>query len=379
MTTIAVRRSKAMGIPPVHANSVEGKAAMRHPRFVAAALAGLLAVLGPIAVGCRAADLLYAHTAMAELPSTDSGWDYIKMEPGGSRLFLARGKDGLTVFDVDANKAIATVGNSIGANGPLLLPEYNRGYVAMTDGSFLSFELDSLKPIARLQLDGNGGINSAIYDPFTRRVHAIVGTRPKESTWYTLDAASGKLLGSRTFPFRKMDDPAADGRGRLFAPARKDSLILVLDSKTLAERTRWTAPCNVSKVRYQAHDNRILGACAGGNPMFFALDADSGRVVASLPIGVDVDGMGIDEQRKRIVTSNDEGTLTVIRQEGPDSYSLAGTVSTRPGARMMYLDTRNGKLYVVAADFTRSAPDANGEAAIAYHPDSFVVLTYTPQ
>lgn len=344
-------------------------------RLLAAAAATCFFLSTP----AHAEDLLYTLADSATLASSSTGWDYIKMEPGSNRLFIARDKDGLTVFDVDANRAIATVGNSVGANGPLLLPEYNRGYVAMTDGSLLSFELDSLKPIARLQLDGDGGINSAIHDPLTRRIHAIVGTRPSESTWYTLDAASGKLLGSRTFPFRKMDDPATDGKGRLFAPARRDNLILVLDSRTLEERARWTVPCNVSKVRYQAHSHRILGACGGDDPMFFALDPDSGRVVATLPIGNGIDGFAIDERRKRIVTSNGDGTLTVIHQEGPDSYSLAGTVSTLPRARMMTMDERNGRLLVVTAGFTLGPPDASGATAATYHPDSFVVLTYDPQ
>ena len=115
---------------------------------------GLLPALAAACLGlfapAKAADLLYTLADAVTLPSTATGWDYIKMEPGSSRLFMARDRDGLTVFDVDANRVITTVENSTGANGPLLLPEYNRGYVAMTDGSFLSFELDSLKPIERL-------------------------------------------------------------------------------------------------------------------------------------------------------------------------------------------------------------------------------------
>ena len=53
------------------------------------------------------AGLLYKLESTATLPSTDSGWDYIKMQPGTSRLFLARDVDGLTVFDVDQNKALS--------------------------------------------------------------------------------------------------------------------------------------------------------------------------------------------------------------------------------------------------------------------------------
>lgn len=339
------------------------------------AAASWLAVAAPASAG----DLLYTLERTATLPSTDTDWDYIKMEPKGNRLFMARDKDGLTVFDVDTNAVIATVGNSIGANGPLLLPEYDRGYVAMTDGSLLSFELKSLKPIARLSLDAQGGLNSAIHDPATKRIHAIVGTRPKESTWYTLDAATGKLLGKTFFPFRKMDDPAVDGRGRLFAPARRDKLIVVLDSNTLAETARWPVECNVSKIRYQAHTDRILAACVGDTPMFFALNPQTGSTVARVAIGRGMDGFVIDEQRHRIVTSNGaDGTLTVIRQDGPDSYALLGNVSTRIGARMMHMDERTGRLFVVNADYTSGPPDASGDTSWTYHPDSFVVLTYRP-
>jgi hypothetical protein len=323
--------------------------------------------------------LLYQLESAVTLPSTNSGWDYIKMEPNSSRLFLARDRDGLTVFDVDQSKAIATVENSVGANGPLLLPQYNRGYVAMTDGSLLSFDLKTLAPLGRLALDKNGGLNSGVHDPVTKQVHFITSTRPAEATWYTLDAASGKLLKTTTFPFQKMDDPAADGAGSLYAPARRDNLILKLDSRTLKESARWPVPCNVSKVRWQASTKRILAACVGDDPQFFVLDPATGKTTASVPIGDYLDGIGIDEKRKRIVTSNIDGTLTVISQQGPDQYQLLGTVSTRPGARMMFMDERNGKLYVVTASYTIGKPDAQGNVPDeVYHPNSFVVLTYQP-
>ncbi|WP_129775874.1 YncE family protein [Peristeroidobacter soli] len=340
-----------------------------------------LAIAGAVAFGATAAaqagdaGLLYKLEATATLPSTDSGWDYIKMQPGTSRLFLARDVDGLTVFDVDQNKALATVENSKGANGPLLLPQYNRGYIANTDGSLLSIDLQTLKPIERLALDKDGGLNSGVHDPATKQVHFITGTRKEKSTWYTLDAATGKLLKTTTFPFRKMDDPAIDGAGNIYAPARKDNLILKLDSKTLKETARWQAPCNVSKTRWQASTKRIIAACVGEKPQFFVVDPSNGKVTATLPIGPSIDGIGIDEKRKRIVTSSNDGFITVIQQKGADQYELLGTVTTRPDARMSFMDERNGNLYFVTADSTTTT-DANGKENQVYHPNSFVVLTY---
>jgi hypothetical protein len=341
-----------------------------------------LVIAGAVAFGATAAaqaadpGLLYKLESTATLPSTDSGWDYIKMQPGTSRLFLARDVDGLTVFDVDQNKVLTTVENSKGANGPLLLPQYNRGYIANTDGSLLSIDLQTLKPIARLELDKDGGLNSGVHDPATKQVHFITGSRPSQSTWYTLDAATGKLLKTTTFPFKKMDDPAIDGAGNIYAPARKDNLILKLDSKTLKESARWQTPCNVSKTRWQASTKRIIAACVGEKPQFFSVDPSTGKVTATLPIGPHIDGIGIDEKRKRIVTSSNDGFITVIQQQGPDTYALLGSVTTRVEARMSFMDERNGNLYFVTADSTTTLE--NGKEKQVYHPNSFVVLTYKP-
>ena len=328
-----------------------------------------------------AAELLYVQDRVSTLPSTDTDWDYMKLEPHGGRLFMARRKDGLVVYDVNAGRQIGVVANSIGANGPVLLPQFDRGYVAMTDGSLLSFELKSLKVIDRMKLADDGGLNGVTFDPATGRIQVLVGARAAQSTWFTLDAKTGALLGKKTFPFKKMDDPAADGRGRLFAPARYDNIIMTLDSKTLEEKARWTvAPCvQPTAVEYQAKTDRLLVACRGDAPVFVALDAASGKVLASVPIGKGVDGLAIDEARGRILTSGADGNLTVIRQDGADGYSLLGNIATRPQAKIMQLDEKSGRVFLITANHTVQAPaDAKAAPALSYHPDSFVVMTYRP-
>lgn len=341
-----------------------------------------LLLLGATALPAAAGEALYRLESAALLPGTDTDWDYIKLEPHGSRLFIARRKDGLTVFDVESKRVLATLENSAGANGPLLLPQFDRGYVAMTDGSLLSFELKSLKVLDRIKLADDGGLNGVVFDPATQRIHAVVGSRPAESAWFTLDAATGKPLGKKVFPFRKMDDPAPDGKGALYAPARYDNLLLKLDSRTLAEQRRWPIDCvQVVAVEYQARHDRLLIGCRGDSPRFIALDPATGRQLASIPIGKGIDGMAVDEKRGLILTSNGgDASLTVIRQDGPDSYRLLGNVQTRPQARTMQLDERTGRVYLVTADATFGASDAEGKAPPPYfHPGSFVVLSYEPQ
>jgi len=340
------------------------------------ASAALLAT-GAAAAQETAPELPYTMVASVSLPSTDTGWDYVKFEPGSSRLFMGRLKDGLTVYDVERGAAIKTMEDSVGANGPVLLPKYNRGYVAMDDGSLLSFDLQTLKVIARTKLANDGGLNSGSLDPATGRLHIITGTRPKEATWFSIDAATGKLLATTRFPFRKMDDPAADGKGNLFAPARLDGLVLKLDSRTLKEQARWDVGCNVSKMKYLAATNRLLGACTGDKPAVFLMDPASGTVLSRVAIGKGLDALAYDEARERIVSSNYEGSMTVVRREG-DTLHLVATVRTQFGARMMDMDHRDGRIYLVNADSTDFPGKDGGEEVTRYHPNSFRVETWQP-
>ena len=80
-------------------------------------------------------------------------------------------------------------------------------------------------------------------------------------------------------------------------------------------------------------------------------DAEGGRVLATLPIGAGTDGAAFDPQTRLAFSSNGEGTLTVVREETPDSFRVVGTVPTQRGGRTVALDERTHRVYTVAADF----------------------------
>lgn len=341
-------------------------------------LVALITALGLASVGpAQAAGELYRQDKPVVLASTDSDWDYIKLDPQSRRLFIARRKDGLSVFDIDSRRLISTVPNSIGANGPLLLPQYNRAYVAMTDGTVLVVDLKTLKPLERIKLD-EGGLNGAVYEPTTKRVHVLVGARPNVTTWHHLDAATGRVLGKTEFRSKKMDDPAPDGRGYLYAPLRDQNIILKLRASDLKEEARFTlGPCiQPVSLEYDHHADRLLLGCRGDKPVFLALDPKDGAIVAQVPIGRGVDGLALDEKRRRIITTNGgDASMTVIAQKGPNEYALEGSISTRPRARTMQLDPVTGRVFIVTADFTQ----AGGGDKTTFHPNSFTVLSYSPE
>ena len=80
------------------------------------------------------------------------------------------------------------------------------------------------------------------------------------------------------------------------------------------------------------------------------MNADTGQVIATLPIGDHVDATAFDTDSRLIFNSNGEGTITVIHQDGPDKYSIVETVKTLPRAKTMSLDPKTHKLFLSTAE-----------------------------
>ena len=80
------------------------------------------------------------------------------------------------------------------------------------------------------------------------------------------------------------------------------------------------------------------------------VDADSGKVITTLPIGDHVDATAFDPETKLIFNSNGEGTISVIHQDSPDSYSAVETVKTVPRAKTMVLDPKTHRLFLSTAE-----------------------------
>jgi hypothetical protein len=80
------------------------------------------------------------------------------------------------------------------------------------------------------------------------------------------------------------------------------------------------------------------------------MNADTGKVITTLPIGDHVDATAFDPESRLIFNSNGEGTITVIREDSPDKYSVVDTVKTLPKAKTMALDPKTHQLFLSTAE-----------------------------
>ena len=206
------------------------------------------------------------------------------------------------------------------------------------------FDLKTLKPIADVPTGQKP--DAIIYDPATSRVFAFNGGS-KSAT--AIDAATGKVAGTVDLGGGP-EFAAADGKGFVFDNLEDESLVLKINSRELKVEQRWpTAPCSSpSSMAMDRANRRLFIGCR--SKVMAVLDADTGKVITTLPIGDHVDATAFDPETKLIFNSNGEGTITVIHQDSPDKYSVVETVKTAPRAKTMALDPKTHRLFLSTAE-----------------------------
>jgi len=311
-----------------------------------AAACGWAALCGWTAVAHAAPG--YRLESAVVLKGASPGWDYVTVDPGRSYLFLGRRAEGVTVFDAAAGRVVATIENSKDANIAALVPEADRGYTANEDGTTTVFQLSTLKTLARTKL--GKAADSAFYEPVTGQLAFTLGDT-KELVFVT--ARTGAIAGRLPMDAEELEGAAADGKGFLYVNERDRNLVAKVDVAARKVVARWpvagcTAPTGMAIDRAAM---RLFVGCKGPHPVLAVMNARSGKVVAALEIGRGNDGVVYDPASKRVFTSNGlDGNIVIYDQKGPDAYSLAGAVTTRPIARTMALDPRTRKIYTVTAE-----------------------------
>ena len=124
---------------------------------------------------------------------------------------------------------------------------------------------------------------------------------------------------------------------------------------------------------------RLFAAC--NNFRMAVINPQTGNVIAALPIGPGPDAIGYDANRGLIFTANGggDGSLTIIRQDVTDTYSVIQTLPTRQHARTLAVDPVSGDVYLTSVVYgaEMSTPMTNGSPApmkVAPVDSSFQVL-----
>jgi DNA-binding beta-propeller fold protein YncE len=299
----------------------------------------------------------------------NGGCDYLTIDSDARRLYLSHGTQ-VDVVDADNGKVLGTIPDTPGVHGIAIASEFKHGFTSNGRENKVSmFDPATLKLIKKI--DVGKGPDGIYYDPATKRVF----TNNHGSHDITaLDAKTGDVVG--TVKAEGDGEQAVIADGLIYVNSENTNEVVVFDPKSLEVKKRF--PIDVAKtptgLAYDSKSKRLFIGCRN-EPKMVVMDAASGKVITSLPIGRGVDYAGFDPQAKLIFFSCGDGTLNIFTEKSADQYEDAGAVKTQPSAKTMAFDPKTKKIFLTAAEYIET-PSASpgGRPQRSVKPDSFVVL-----
>ena len=267
---------------------------------------------------------------------------------------------------------IGTIADTPGVHGIAIASAFNHGFTSNGRENKVSmFDLATLKLIKKI--DVGQGPDGIYYDPATKRVFT---NNHGSHNVTAIDAATGDVVG--TVKVEGDGEQAVIGKdGLIYLNSEEAGEVVVFDPKSLAVMKRF--PFTVAKtptgLAYDAKNNRLFIACRE-KPTLIVMDAGSGKVITSMPIGAGVDWAEFDPDARLVFTSNGgAGNISVFHQKSADEYEDAGAIETMTSAKTMAFDAKTKKIFLPAAEYqvTPNA-DASKRPQRTMKPGSFTVL-----
>ena len=329
--------------------------------FLAGAVGALPAVAGPSG---------YQLAKTVQLGG-DGGWDLMAFDAARHHLFITHSTH-VVVVDTASGTIAGDIPDTPQAHGVALASDLGKGFVtAGGSNSVAVFDLATLKPTASIAVGTKP--DAILYDPDSRRVF-VFNAGSNNAT--VIDAAAGTIAG--TIALGGKPEMAAGFDGHVFLNLEDKSELLDIDAKSLSIAHRYPlAPCTEPSgiAADSAHKLLFIGC---HDKMMAVVDAASGKVIATPPIGQGVDSNRFDPETGFAFSSNGDGTLTVVHEDGAGKFSVIENVATQAGARTMEIDPGTHDVFLVTADrvpTASTAQDPHPRPSIV--PGTFRLLVYS--
>ncbi|MGI8433035.1 MAG: YncE family protein [Chthoniobacterales bacterium] len=172
---------------------------------------------------------------------------------------------------------------------------------------------------------------------------------------------------------------ADEAARRIYVNIEDKSEVAVIDAAKHQVVAHWPlAPGKeASGIAFDPKHRRLFSTCH--NKMMTMLDTESGKVVATVPIGEHVDGCAFDATTQLAFASCGEGLTTIAKEEAPDKLAVVQTLPTERGARTIALDPGTHRIYLPTAKFgPEPTPGPGAPHWPAIIPNSMKLLVYGP-
>jgi DNA-binding beta-propeller fold protein YncE len=296
------------------------------------------------------------------------GWDFLTFDAESRLLYVTRATH-VAIVNIDSGKVVGDIANTPGVHGVALAPALKRGFATNgKEGTVLVFNTDFFKEEKRIPVGTKP--DAILFEPISQAVWVFNGGSNDVTV---IDAKSLEVRKTLALP-GKPEVPVADNKGTVFINIEDKSEIAAIDAQKLSIQGIWSlASCEKpSGLSIDESSRRLFAVC--DNKIMTVVNADSGKVITTIPIGNGPDGSAFDIKNKLVFSPNGkDGTLTIIREVTPDKFEAIDTVPTEQGARTIAIDTKTGNIILATAKDISPSPDARPKI---YELGSFGVLVF---
>jgi DNA-binding beta-propeller fold protein YncE len=313
------------------------------------------------------------HQVRKTIIGGEGGWDYLAVDNSARRLYVSHSTQ-VEILNADTHEKIGTISPLQGVHGIIIVNDANRGVTTNGRSNTVTlFDLKTFEKIAELPAGKNP--DAGLYDPFSRRVFVFNHSGTSATA---IDPFGGKVVGEVELGGGAIEAGVSDNNGTIYVNSEETNEIIVFNSKTMKVTKRWSiAPGEEpTGIAYDTKTKRLFSVCHNG--LMIVVNSDNGRIITTVPIGKGVDGVVFDNSTQMIITSNGEGSLTVIKEVNADEFKLMQTVNTERGARTITFDPKTHHVLVSTAQYgdTPAATTENPNPRPVVVPGTFMVLEY---
>jgi YVTN family beta-propeller protein len=287
----------------------------------------------------------YQFSKKISLPTGDGKWDYQKIDDG--KLYVSHA-DRIHIIDLKTEKQIGEITGLKGVHGIAPVKDLNKGFISNgTDNSITIFDLKTYKVLNTIMIEGKKA-DAILYDKFSNQVFVF---NNGSGNAMVIDPKTDKVVGKVEMGGAP-EFAASNEKGSVFNNNEESNEVFEIDAKTLKIKNKFSlAPNEVpTGLAIDVKNNRLFSVCRKTKTMV-VMDASTGKIVATLPIGAGVDGVIYDKKMQLIITSNGEGSATVIRQVDTDNYTVSQTLTTSKGQKTIVFDEKSNNIFLTGANY----------------------------
>lgn len=293
-------------------------------------------------------------------------WDYLFSDDKASRLYVSHGSQVQVVDEVEG-KLIGKISDLQGVHGIAIASDLKKGFISTkTDNAVTIFNTETFEVIKKVTMTGTSP-DAILFDTFSKKVFVFNGHSNNATV---LDAETNEIVATIAL-LGNPEFAQSNKKGLIYVNLEDASSIAVINASTYKVENVWPiAPgAEPTGLALDNETHRLFSVCA--NKLMVVVNAETGKVITSLPIGEKVDGAAFDAKLKCVYSSNGDATMTVVKEGENDTYSVLENVPTQKGARTIAINRKTHHIYLPAASFEAPVAGQKGSKLI---PGSFVIL-----